>query len=60
MGNKQKVEHIKIPPEHVEEFLHCAGDQALQQVSQTGCGVFLHWEYSKYLCTNQSYVTSSR
>ncbi|KAJ7426176.1 hypothetical protein WISP_18140 [Willisornis vidua] len=31
----------KVPPEYEKELLYCASDQALEQASQSGCGVSL-------------------
>ncbi|KAJ7406963.1 hypothetical protein WISP_129717 [Willisornis vidua] len=39
-SNGQKLMHRSIPLEHDKE-LYCAGDRALEQIAQRGCGVSL-------------------
>lgn len=41
-GNQwEKTDAQEVPPGCEEELFHCVGDQALDQVVQSGCGVSL-------------------
>lgn len=58
-GQQAGTEAQEVPPEHQEEVPYCAGDTALEQVTQVGCGFPPPWRYSRTIWTH-SCATCSR
>lgn len=55
------TEAQEVPPEHQEEVPYCAGDRALEQVTQMGCGYPpIPWGYSRTIWTHSCAMCSER
>lgn len=46
-GNRCRMKHKAVPPEHQESLFYCEDDGAWKQVAQGVCGVFIHGDIQK-------------